>query len=85
MKNKLMAAILCGTLIISSGCTRPEKAKEVLKQAGYSQIEITGWRPFMQSQSDSFSTGFRAVSPNGTHVSGAVTGGWLKGYTIRLD
>lgn len=65
------------------GCTDESGARRVLEQQGYTQIEITGYRPFMSE--DQFSTGFKAVSPNGSHVSGAVTSGVMKGYTIRLD
>ena len=67
------------------GCTRPETARRVLTEQGYSSIEITGWRPFAASEKDTFSTGFKAKSPNGSIVTGAVTSGIFKGNTVRLD
>lgn len=69
------------------GCnkTHEKSAIETLQNNGYTDITITGWRPFMKSDSDLFSTGFVAISPNGNTVSGAVCGGLLKGNTIRFD
>lgn len=63
----------------------PDQAMRVLSQAGYTQIEITGWRPLMAGKDDTFSTGFRAKSPSGAIVTGAVTSGPLSGSTVRLD
>lgn len=62
-----------------------DRAKRVLEDQGYTDVEITGWRPFMADRNDTFSTGFKAISPSGAKVTGAVTGGFLKGSTIRLD
>lgn len=67
------------------GCTRSADAKRILEQSGYTNVEITGYRPFMAGNGDTFSTGFKAKAPNGQIVTGAVTGGWIKGSTIRLD
>ncbi len=72
-------------IVLPAGCTRPRKAIQVLENAGYTDIEITGWRPFMKSDNEVFSTGFRAKAQNGNEVTGAVTSGWIKGNTIRLD
>ena len=83
---KIPTLLLIAVLSLSlSACTRPDQATRVLSQAGYTQIEITGWRPFMASDNDTFSTGFEAISPNGSLVTGAVTSGWFKGSTIRVD
>lgn len=71
--------------LLPKGCTKPDNAIRVLTSQGYTQIEITGWRPFMASEDDIFSTGFHAKSPSGADVTGAVTSGTLKGSTIRLD
>ncbi len=68
-----------------NGCSRPKTAMRVLADQGYTHIEITGWRPFMKSQNDWYSTGFKATSPSGKTVTGAVTGGLFKGNTIRFD
>jgi hypothetical protein len=78
----LFAAII---IIVPKACTRPDHATRVLEQAGYSNITITGWRPFMAGKDEAISTGFEATSPTGQRVSGAVTGAWLKGSTIRFD
>lgn len=82
----LAVAIAFGLIfIIPSACTRPEQATRILIQNGYSNIEITGWRPFAAGKDDTFATGFSAISPSGHQVTGAVTSGWFKGGTIRLD
>ena len=74
-----------GLMALMTGCTQPDKATRILQQSGYKNIVITGWRPWMAGKDDTFSTGFRATAPSGQTVTGAVTGGWLKGSTIRLD
>lgn len=72
-------------LINTAGCTNSDEATRVLRQSGYGQIEITGYRPFMRGSDDVYSTGFKAKSPSGETVTGAVTRGWFKGSTVRLD
>ena len=80
---KAILATLC--LLALAACTDDDNATRVLQQSGYTQIEITGYRPFMKGKDDTYSTGFKATSPTGARVSGAVTGGPFKGNTIRLD
>ena len=82
----------CGILLLglvaigaTGGLQRPDEATRILRQSGYTQIEITGWRPFAAGKDDTFSTGFRAKSPSGETVTGTVTSGWFKGGTVRLD
>jgi hypothetical protein len=82
VKKLLIASVILAAL---TGCTRADDSRRVLEQSGYSQVEITGWRPFAAGHDDTFSTGFRAKAPNGQTVTGAVTSGFLKGSTIRLD
>ena len=79
--------VFCIFLIFAlpHGCTDPDTTQRVLRQQGYTNVEITGWRPFMKSDSDAYSTGFVATAPNGERVSGAVTSGWFKGATVRMD
>lgn len=84
-RNSLLAAISCIAMFGLSACTRPEQAENVLAQSGYTEIEITGWRPFAAGEGDTFSTGFRAKAPNGQIVTGTVTSGILKGATVRFD
>lgn len=80
--EKAVTAIVLLTLV---GCTRPDATRKLLEDNGYSNITITGYAFFYAGQDDIFSTGFEAISPSGKPVKGAVTGGLLKGYTIRFN
>lgn len=82
MKKLILILAVAVTL---TACTRPDAARRVLEQNNYSQIEITGYRFFMSSREEMYSTGFRAISPSGEPISGAVTSGFFGGQTIRLD
>ena len=79
------AVAVASMLLFGGGCCRPESTRDFLKRQGYTQVEITGWRPFMADKNDTFSTGFRAKNANGQIVTGSVTEGILKGKTIRFD
>lgn len=82
MKTKL--ALI--TILLLSGCTRSEKARELLDANGYRDIEITGYNFFSCSEDDVFHTGFRATGPTGKTVEGTVCAGWFfKGATIRFE
>lgn len=83
MKNKILICILA--LGLMSGCSDPTTARRVLSQNGYTNVVITGYRPFMGGEGDNYVTGFEAVSPNGSLVTGAVCSGFGKGATIRFD
>jgi len=80
-------AIMCLLMALwgPKACVQEDKATQLLESQGYTEIKITGWRPFMASDSDSFSTGFEAKSPKGEYVTGAVTAGLFKGSTVRFD
>lgn len=80
--KKPLAIVLVAVL---AGCTQADRATEALKDAGYTEIRITGWDAFACSDKDTFSTGFEAKGPTGRKVSGAVCSGVFKGQTIRLD
>lgn len=80
MKKILFA---CSIILLAS-CTDSSDARRVLENDGYTDIEMTGYRPFMCSDDDTYKTGFKAKK-NGHVVTGAVCGGLLKGNTIRLD
>lgn len=72
-----VVAFLCG-------CTDPQGAKEALQAQGFSNIEITGYKMFMCSENDVYSTGFVAENVNGQKVKGSVCAGlFFKGSTIR--
>jgi hypothetical protein len=86
MKSRLRITFLAFAIFLT-GCgalTEPEKTKEILEAQGYSHVEITGYR-WVTCGEDTFATGFRAISPAGIKVSGAVCSGWMKGHTIRFD
>ena len=81
----VIAIIVLLVIAVPYGCTHPTDTARVLSAAGYTNIEITGWRPFMADRNDTFSTGFSATGPGGVQVTGAVTSGLFKGHTIRID
>ncbi len=88
MKNKIKNAFLTmslSSILCVSSCTDESGAKALLEAQGYKNVKITGYRHFMAGQDDTYSTGFEAISPNGTVVTGAVTKAWGKGSTIRFD
>ena len=71
--------------IYLGGCQCPDSTVKFLKEQGYTEIQITGWRPFM-GEKDFYSTGFKAKNMNGKVVTGALTEGFIfKGKTIRFD
>jgi hypothetical protein len=78
----LLTTIFCFGL---SSCTDQAGATRTLLNSGYTNIKITGYRFFMKGKDDVYCTGFEADSPNGNRVTGAVTRGWFKGNTVRLD
>lgn len=85
----IVVVILAVLITLGSGPifgTDPQGAKRTLEAQGYTQVEITGYRWFAGGQGDFYKTGFRAKSPNGTEITGAVCRGlWFKGTTIRFD
>lgn len=88
MGNKTMKKILSFFLILFlvCSCTRSVDTISILEDAGYTNIEITGWRPFKCSWEDTFATGFTANSLTGTQISGTVCASlFSKGSTIRFD
>lgn len=87
MKSALLLCIAGLVLMLTlPGCTDNEKTYRILSNQGYTQIEFTGFRPFACSRDDSYSTGFRAVQPNGLPVSGtACSGLFFRGTTLRFD
>ena len=83
----IVLVIVVGLLLVigPKGCTDSDGTVRVLQDQGYTNIEITGWRPFSGGNDDQFHTGFRATTAAGKVVTGVVTSGCLKGKTIRLD
>lgn len=86
----IVSAILALTLggitqIVAHADQAAPNALRVLEQAGYTQIQPTGYRFFGCADNDLFREGFRALGPNGKPVSGVACSAPLKGHTIRLD
>ena len=75
-----LSVMLCVT-----GCTNSTKTKQIVENAGYTNVVMDGFSLFGCSEDDFFRDKFTAKSPNGNIVNGVVCGGFLKGYTIRLD
>ena len=80
-----MKKFAIAALALLAACTDVPNATRVLREAGYTDITTTGYRAWMCSKDDNYSTGFRATGPTGHRVSGAVCRGVFKGSTIRLD
>jgi hypothetical protein len=72
-------------LTLLSGCTYASHSTKVLLDEGYTDIHITGWRPFSCGEGDFYMTGFSAKGPSGRPVTGVVCEGLFKSATVRLD
>jgi cytochrome oxidase Cu insertion factor (SCO1/SenC/PrrC family) len=73
-------------IILLAGCTDTGRATEILREEGYTRVEITGYE-FGCGEDDSTSTGFRAVNLAGNHVHSVVCCGYTgcsKACTVRL-
>jgi hypothetical protein len=72
-------------LLVFVGCSDPVKAKQVLEEQGYVNVQTTGCKFLACGTDDWYSTGFTATIPNGSTVSGTVcTGLIFKGSTVRF-
>jgi hypothetical protein len=82
----LSCAMVCLVAFASVciGCTDDSSTRKTLQNAGYTDIQTTGYSMFSCSDSDTFSTGFTAKNPKGVRVSGVVCCGLLKSCTIRF-
>lgn len=77
--------LLVGASILLIGCANETGAIRTLEGAGYTDVNITGFRIIGCGEDDLFRTGFKATGPTGKQVTGVVCGGLLKGSTIRMD
>lgn len=68
-----------------TACTSADEATRALNSAGYTNIQITGFKLFGCSEDDTFRTGFKATGKDGNPVEGTVCSAFLKGATIRTD
>ena len=84
MKSKfLLIALSLGFLL---GCTVPsDRARSVLSDAGFTEINLGGYSWLACGQDDTFSREFSAVGPSGKRVHGTLCCGFSvgKGCTIR--
>lgn len=71
--------------ILLTACTDAPRSMRVLEDAGYTDVQLTGYDAWACSDSDNYSTGFTAKGPTGRRVSGAVCCGFTKNCTIRLE
>lgn len=84
MKKVLAVSAMCLSLASCGG--NPDDAKRVLSQQGMTDIKIEGyafWGCASGKNGDTFASNFSATARDGTKVTGAVCGGFLKGYTVR--
>lgn len=77
-----LTAITCAVLI--TGCSRPEHSTEILRQQGYTNINILGYAFFGCGKDDTFHDEFTATAPNGVRVHGVVCSDYFKGATVRF-
>jgi hypothetical protein len=82
MKHLKIIAVVASLAVLAS-CTAPDRATRALTEAGYTDIEITGYGWTGCGQDDTFSTKFGATSMAGYPVEGVVCSGLFKGNTIR--
>jgi uncharacterized membrane protein len=72
-------------MVVLSGCSNGEKARQALESAGYTSIKTDGYAWFSCSDDDFYQTKFTAVNPQGKRVNGVVCSGmFFKKSTIRL-
>lgn len=81
MKNFICIALLALSLV---ACTDEANSRNALENYGFTEIQFTGYQYFGCSDSDSFSTGFKAKNPQGRNVSGVVCCGYYKACTVRF-
>lgn len=79
-----MRKCLLVLVALAFGCTDDSGSRSALVSAGYSNINLTGYRWMGCGNEDSYHTGFTATNPAGVRVSGVVCCGLMKGCTIRF-
>lgn len=80
---KKIMIIFC---LFLTGCTNKNDAYNALDDAGFKNIQITGYSFFACSKDDFYHTGFIAINQNGKQVKGTVCSGFLfKNSTIRFS
>lgn len=80
--KRLMLALVCAL----AACTDEGRSSRVLREAGFEQVEFTGYEFFDCSDDDDFHTGFVARNAQGQRVEGTVCCGLFgKNCTIRFE
>ncbi len=72
-------------LLCLTACSDEPRARSALEDAGFADIEFTGWSWTSCGREDTYKTHFAATNVRGKRVTGVVCSGWLKGSTIRFD
>lgn len=71
--------------VVLAACTDEAGTRKTLRNAGFTDVEITGYSWWACGDDDTFHTGFRAKNPRGETVEGTVCcGGLTKGCTVRF-
>jgi hypothetical protein len=71
--------------IMHENVKSPPNTKRVLKEAGYTEVTLTGYKPWACG-SDSISQGFTGKNRDGYQISGVVCSGLIaKATTIRTN
>lgn len=67
-----MKKLVCILFFLCFSCMDEENARKQLKQEGYTDIEITGYRPLYCFPQEKISTGFIAKDSKGIEHTGSV-------------
>ena len=84
--NRLL--IIAAALSLAGCFSDPQEATRVLTEAGYTQVQITGYQFSGCGKSDNIHTGFKAKGPTHRDVRGVVCSEWGpfgKSSTIRIN
>lgn len=79
-----LLALLMALALPLSACTNDSATRSTLEKSGFTDVQVTGYRPFNCGENDLSSTGFTAKNVNGSTVEGVVCCGILKGCTVRF-
>jgi hypothetical protein len=78
--------LICSLFLTLAACTSSSDAVNALQDAGFTDIQLTGYSWFACSKDDFYHTGFIAKNPQGKTIKGTVCSGFLfKNSTIRFS
>ena len=81
MKKLFVVLVMVSALV---GCTNEGRARLVLENEGYTDIEFTGYN-YMTCSEYRLRTGFRATNPAGRRVEGTVCCHMLHDCSLHWD